>query len=91
MGLFVVVCSRLEYLLGISYVEDTEVLKVCLDYWNHLVCDLFQSECNVEPQSFGFGRLGAGAPAASPRKALYQMPMSKLRLLMVSRMAKPEE
>jgi len=80
----------LEYLLGISYVEDTEVLKVCMDYWNHLVCDLFQSECNVEPQAFGFGRLGS-APPPSPRKTLYQMPLSKLRLLMVSRMAKPEE
>jgi exportin-1 len=38
----------LEYLIGISYVEDTEVFKVCLDYWNSLVCDLFQSECNME-------------------------------------------
>ncbi|KAK3239812.1 Exportin-1, partial [Cymbomonas tetramitiformis] len=83
----------LEYLLGISYIDDTEVLKVCLDYWNHLVCDLFQSECNqetlVRPQQFAFS-MGAG-PVASVRKQLFSIPLSKLRLLMVSRMAKPEE
>jgi hypothetical protein len=26
----------------------TSTLQVCLDYWNSLVCDLFQSECNME-------------------------------------------
>jgi exportin-1 len=82
----------LEYLLGISYVEDTEVFKVCLDYWNHLVCDLFQSECSLDqpPPTFGFQHLGATMPS-SGRKQLYAMPMSRLRLLMISRMAKPEE
>lgn len=100
--------SALEYLLGISYVEEVEVFKVCLDYWNLLVCDLFQTECTdagvaaaVGPGAspFAFGAAGGLAPpqpAAGPlsgsqRKQLYAAPMSKLRLLMVSRMAKPEE
>ena len=74
---------RLEYLLGISYVEETEVFKVCLDYWNHLVCELFQSECNVEPQQFGFHMGGSDTMPPSARKQLYSMPMSRLRLLMV--------
>jgi exportin-1 len=96
----------LEYLLGISYVEEMEVFKVCLDYWNVLVCDLFQSECALgDPaaaaaaaaagSAFSFGvppAAGAPAPgAAAPRKALYAAPMSKLRMLMIARMAKPEE
>ena len=34
--------SGLEYLLNISYVDEPEVFKVCLDYWHALVCDLFQ-------------------------------------------------
>uniref|UniRef100_A0A7I4EZM4 Importin N-terminal domain-containing protein n=1 Tax=Physcomitrium patens TaxID=3218 RepID=A0A7I4EZM4_PHYPA len=84
----------LEYLIGISYVDDTEVFKVCLDYWNSLVCDLFQSECNMEtPASsspLGLQLNGMGAQL-SRRKQLYSGPLSKLRLLMISRMAKPEE
>ena len=68
------------------------MFKVCLDYWNHLVCDLFQSECSLDqpPPTFGFQHLGATMPT-SGRKQLYAMPMSRLRLLMISRMAKPEE
>ncbi|KAL8545486.1 hypothetical protein ACS0TY_005579 [Phlomoides rotata] len=32
----------LEYLINISYVDDTEVFKVCLDYWNSLVSELLK-------------------------------------------------
>eukprot|EP00271_Cylindrocystis_brebissonii_P003986 TRINITY_DN15300_c0_g1_i1.p1 TRINITY_DN15300_c0_g1~~TRINITY_DN15300_c0_g1_i1.p1 ORF type:complete len:1098 (+),score=241.20 TRINITY_DN15300_c0_g1_i1:845-4138(+) len=111
----------LDYLINISYVDDIEVFKVCLDYWNSLVCDLFQSECHTDAVASAplglVGKLtandgvagmldGGGAPglmlplaggglpgtgAQSQRRALYSLPMSKLRLLMISRMAKPEE
>jgi len=126
--------AGLEVLLQCSYVEDTEVFKVCLDYWNVLVCDLFQSECASEPSIMAaaaaalgqpvpleFGASGSappgqppfafgapqpfGAPSAGPmapppltpprlggqRKAVYAGALSKLRLLMICRMAKPEE
>jgi len=98
-----VLLAGLEYLLGVSYVEDIEVFKVCLDYWNVLVCDLFQREVSQQPggapggvppgaYNFAFGSAPPTPPQPSaPRKALYAAPMSKLRLLMVSRMAKPEE
>ncbi|KAK1324280.1 hypothetical protein QJS10_CPA01g00911 [Acorus calamus] len=36
----------LEYLISISYVDDTEVFKVCLDYWNLLVLELFEAQHN---------------------------------------------
>ncbi|CAI5490079.1 unnamed protein product [Closterium sp. Naga37s-1] len=118
----------LDYLIGISYVDDNEIFKVCLDYWNTLVCNLFQSECNMEAPSApaaplglhvglgpgmagaagaggrggmaadgavggaaGAGAGGLSAAAVSQRKQLFAVPLSKLRLLMVSRMAKPEE
>lgn len=89
----------LEYLLGISYVDEMEIFKVCMDYWNVLVYDLYQSENALEPTppgvtpfAFGGAAMGAaGVPAGQSRKWLYSPPMSKLRLLMVNRMAKPEE
>eukprot|EP00850_Spirogloea_muscicola_P016739 SM000138S00046 [mRNA] locus=s138:224011:233993:+ [translate_table: standard] len=61
----------LDYLIYISYVEDTEVFKVGLVVG--------------APMTNGIGG------QMSPRKQLYSGPMSKLRLLMISRMAKPEE
>uniref|UniRef100_A0A453MKP5 Uncharacterized protein n=1 Tax=Aegilops tauschii subsp. strangulata TaxID=200361 RepID=A0A453MKP5_AEGTS len=39
----------LEYLIGISYVDDTEVFKVCLDYWNVFVLELFEAHNQMEP------------------------------------------
>ena len=88
--------AGLEYLLKLSYIDDDEVFKVCLDYWNALVCDLFQAECVSSAPSvespFAF-RADAGADASkvAAERALFAAPMSKLRLLMISRMAKPEE
>ncbi|KAI8012937.1 Protein EXPORTIN 1A [Camellia lanceoleosa] len=38
----------LEYLINISYVDDTEVFKVCLDYWNSLLLELFEAHHNLD-------------------------------------------
>lgn len=35
----------LDYLLKISFVEDDEVFKICLDYWNFFVPDVY-SRCS---------------------------------------------
>ena len=35
----------LDYLLKISFVEDDEVFKICLDYWNYFVPDVY-SRCS---------------------------------------------
>ncbi|KAI7726756.1 hypothetical protein M8C21_006128 [Ambrosia artemisiifolia] len=59
----------LEYLLNISYVDDTEVFKT-----------------QMIP-----GIADGHATQLMQRRQLYSAPMSKLRLLMISRMAKPEE
>jgi len=43
----------LEYVINISYVDDTEVFKVCLDYWNALVLELFQPRRSLENSAAG--------------------------------------
>ena len=31
-----------EYMLNISEVEETEIFKICLELWNHIVADLYR-------------------------------------------------
>lgn len=31
----------LDYLVNISYVDNVEVFKTCLDYWNYFVPDIY--------------------------------------------------
>ncbi|KAL0358804.1 UNVERIFIED_CONTAM: protein EXPORTIN 1A [Sesamum angustifolium] len=92
----------LEYLINISYVDDTEVFKVCLDYWNSLVLELFEAHHNLENPAATANMMGLQMPVLPgmvdrlgsqimQRRQLYAGPMSKLRLLMICRMAKPEE
>jgi exportin-1 len=82
--------AGLEHLVNISYVDDDEVLKICLDYWNHFVPDVY-STVAAEP-NFAFGAAAAaGAAPPRSRRALYAGVLSRLRALMIARMAKPEE
>ncbi|KAK4384753.1 protein EXPORTIN 1A [Sesamum angolense] len=92
----------LEYLINISYVDDTEVFKVCLDYWNSLVLELFEAHHNLDNPAATANMMGLQMPMLPgmvdglgsqlmQRRQLYAGPMSKLRLLMICRMAKPEE
>ena len=85
--------TSLSLLVSISHVEDQEVFKICLEYWNSLASDLYHTECQLQPQPQAALVLSPAAlsPAASPRLQLYAPILSKLRVLMVSRMAKPEE
>lgn len=94
----------LEYLLQISYVNEDEVLKICLDYWQHFVLEVFDSVSptpasspgapRVAPTpvqgSFLFGGVNHGGSAAGKR-GLYGGVLSRLRGVMIARMAKPEE
>ncbi|PSS32923.1 Protein EXPORTIN 1A like [Actinidia chinensis var. chinensis] len=91
----------LEYLINISYVDDTEVFKVCLDYWQSLVLELFEAHHNLDSPAALANMMGLQMPFAGmidgigpqlmQRRQLYADPLSKLRLLMICRMAKPEE
>jgi exportin-1 len=81
----------LDYLLNISFVDDDEVFKICLDYWNYFVPDVYASVTTGLADANAPFAFGGPAPAATGRRALYAPVLSKLRLLMISRMAKPEE
>lgn len=73
--------------------DDPEVFKGCMDYWHHLVIDLFSQEnthpLQALPETSPFG--APGGAGASPRKQLYAEILSHLRVLMMDKMAKPEE
>jgi exportin-1 len=89
----------LDTLVAISYVDDDEVFKICLEYWNFFVPDVYSSVCTIEPASqaavaaFSFGGAAQTAPGGTgvARKALYAKTLSQLRALRIARMAKPEE
>lgn len=83
--------AALQYLVKISYVSETEVFKTCLDYWNRFVPDVFSSVCAPGVLQPGLANFGMPAPGLHPRAALYSGVMQQLRLLMIERMARPEE
>ena len=66
----------LLYLVMISEVEDVELFKICLEYWNSLAADLYKEN--------PYGSTGS-------RRQFYSSILSKVRNIMISRMAKPEE
>ncbi|XP_039162455.1 protein EXPORTIN 1A-like [Eucalyptus grandis] len=89
----------LQYLINISYVDDVDVFKVCLDYWNALVVELFQASNNwdncagtANMIALQMPRIPLG-PDSQPlqRPQLYADTMHKLRMLLICRMAKPAE
>lgn len=66
----------------------SQVFKISLEYWNFFVPDVFSSVSTLDTTAaFAFG----GGQLPNNRKGLYSEVLSRLRLLMISRMAKPEE
>lgn len=83
--------QALHYLVMISEVEDVEVFKICLEYWNSLVEDLYTSESFGGGSNVHMSQTLARRNAAFPRRRFYAEILSKVRYIMISRMAKPEE
>ncbi|GAA5905628.1 exportin CRM1 [Sporobolomyces salmoneus] len=93
------------YLIKISQVEEREIFKICLEYWAKLVADLYDEmqkfpmggdlasnpllNLSLAGGSAGFG--GSGSNSHQGRRKIYTEVLSNLRLVMVERMAKPEE
>ncbi|CAJ0566524.1 unnamed protein product, partial [Mesorhabditis spiculigera] len=74
-----------ETLLSISMVEDVEVFKICLDYWNWITAELYRLAPFSAPPTY------TSSLREHPRRRLYKNHLSTLRCIMISRMAKPEE
>ena len=83
----------LDYLINISFVPDDEVFKITLDYWNYFVPEVYSRfQTSVVEMNGGFA--GFATPNGTDhnsRKRFFSTVLSRLRLLMISRMAKPEE
>nr|NVI73656.1 embargoed [Cucujiformia] len=71
--------NGLKYLVLISEVEEVEIFKICLEYWFTLSSELYR-EVPQDP-----------ADSINGRKNLYHDVLNKIRYIMISRMAKPEE
>ncbi|KAM3964188.1 exportin-1 emb [Aphomia sociella] len=85
-GLTNTLMNALRYLVLISEVEEVEIFKICLEFWNALAADLYKMAPCI-PHSSSLYSMGKGMG----RKALYAEVLSSVRYIMISRMAKPEE
>jgi len=70
----------LSFLLRISKVQDVIIFKICLEYWGKLVANLYSSA----QQSNEFNK-------SNTRVQFYQDIFRRLRKVLISKMAKPEE
>ncbi|KAJ2352369.1 Karyopherin transporter, partial [Coemansia sp. RSA 2618] len=87
-----------QYVLRISQVDERELFKVCLEYWNVLVRGMYEdSRTSSFNAPSGLLNLGGneGANGASMsadlRRQLYSGILTGVRYVMISRMARPEE
>ncbi|KAI5951002.1 CRM1 [Candida jiufengensis] len=100
--------NSLYYLLELSRIDERELFKTCLDFWQIFVQQLFQETRDLPQQelspmmqlSYG-NALRAGSSGGAPDPALlakfplrqhqYSEILSKLRLVIIENMARPEE
>lgn len=82
-GLTNVLIKAFRYLVLISEVEEVEIFKICLEFWNSITADLYK----IAPCSSSLCAIGKSVG----RKALYSDVLSSVRYIMIARMAKPEE
>lgn len=94
-----------SYLIKISQVPEREIFKICLEYWQKLVSELYDElqQMPIADMNPLLGlNLGNGFSSHTPhsaggmaglnlRKNLYVEILSNLRLVMIERMVKPEE
>ncbi|KAJ1835548.1 Karyopherin transporter [Coemansia sp. RSA 2711] len=86
-----------QYVLRISQVDERELFKVCLEYWNLLVHGLYDdSRASSFGGSGGLLNLGSGGAngasmSADLRRQMYSGILTGVRYVMISRMARPEE
>lgn len=63
--------QALHYMLLVSEVEETEIFKICLEYWNHLAAELYRES----PFSTSSTPLLSDVP---PRRHLYLPVLSQV-------------
>uniref|UniRef100_A0A803QSF9 Uncharacterized protein n=2 Tax=Cannabis sativa TaxID=3483 RepID=A0A803QSF9_CANSA len=94
--------TGLDYLIKISYVNDTEVKKQgCLLFWKYFVLELLEAHLNLDDSTEAsnitafevnpLDMIDENVSQIKPRKELFAEIMSKLRMLLISCMVKPED
>lgn len=68
--------QALQYLVLISEVEETEIFKICLEYWNSLAADLYRENPFSPGTTLPLSNADAVVPA---RRQLYLPILSKVR------------
>lgn len=95
-----VVLAAHEILVDLSRVEERELFKTCLDYWQGFVYGLFQEVQAVPAADTALGRLALAAGGAPDperlrhlplRKHMYAEACSRLRRVIIEQMVRPEE
>ena len=70
------VSQALHYMLLVSEVEETEIFKICLEYWNHLAAELYrESPFSTSTSPLLSGNQHFDVP---PRRQLYLPVLSKV-------------
>jgi exportin-1 len=84
-----------QYLLNISAVKEREVFKISLEYWGKFVQELYdESNSFIGGMDMPILSLGANNMVrnnSSLRKDVYTDILSKLRIVMIESMVRPEE
>ncbi|KAF8831340.1 hypothetical protein HHX47_DHR1000695 [Lentinula edodes] len=86
------------YMVKVSQVDEREIFKICLEYWNKLVSGLYDEIQSLPIGESGLlmglnlgGSNGNILNGMSLRKNIYSDVLSNLRLVVIERMVKPEE
>ncbi|XP_018302324.1 exportin-1 isoform X3 [Mycetomoellerius zeteki] len=82
-----ILVKALHYLVLISEVDEVEIFKICLEYWNGLAADLYKENPFVTSSPLFMSK----NMTVPPRRLFYGQVLTKVRYIMISRMAKPEE
>lgn len=76
VSLLAVLPQALHYMLLVSEVEETEIFKICLEYWNHLAAELYrESPFSTSTSPLLSGNQHFDVP---PRRQLYLPVLSKV-------------
>ncbi|KAG0358687.1 Karyopherin transporter [Gamsiella multidivaricata] len=86
-----------QYLLKISEVDEREIFKICLEYWAKLVAELYEELQQLpvmDTPLLSHGRPGYASSSlkgGNRSRAYYSAVLSRLRVVMIEHMVKPEE
>lgn len=67
--------QALHYLVLISEVEEVEIFKICLEYWNGLSADLYRESPFTAPSPLFLAKTNSAIP---PRRLFYSEVLTKV-------------